>query len=200
MSTPPAVTPEQAEDAVRTLLRWAGDDPAREGLIDTPKRVTKAFREYFRGYAENPREILSRTFREVEGYDEMVVLRDIRFESHCEHHLAPFYGRVHVAYLPSSRVVGLSKLARLVDVFAKRLQIQEKMTAQIANTINEVLEPRGVAVVVEGVHMCMSSRGVRKHGSTMQTSCMLGGFRKDSRTREEFLSLIRMPSFHNQAG
>lgn len=191
---------EEAEAAVRTLLAYAGDDPTREGLHDTPKRVLKAYDEYFAGYADDPVEILSRTFEEVGGYDEMVILRDIRFESHCEHHLAPFYGRVHIAYIPKNRVVGLSKLARLVDVYAKRLQIQEKMTAQIAGTLDDVLAPRGVAVVVEGVHMCMSTRGVHKTGATMQTSRLLGLFRSDARTRQEFFDLIKIPSFHNAAG
>lgn len=193
-------TAQEAEAAVTTLLRWAGDDPAREGLVETPKRVLKAFNEYFAGYAQDPHAILSTTFEEVEGYDEMVVLKDIRFESHCEHHMAPFYGRAHVAYMPSKRVVGLSKLARLVDVYSKRLQIQEKMTAQIANTLNEVLQPRGVAVVVEAVHMCMSTRGVHKHGATMQTSRLLGLFRSDPRTRQEFFDLLKIPSFHNMNG
>lgn len=191
---------EEAQAAVRTLLRYAGDDPTREGLIDTPKRVLKAFNEYFAGYGTDPLAVLSTTFEEVGGYDEMVILRDIRFQSHCEHHLAPFYGRAHVAYIPGKRVVGLSKLARLVDVYSRRLQIQEKMTRQIADALMQVLEPRGVAVVVEGIHMCMSTRGVMKQGATMQTSCMLGTFRSDVRTRQEFLSLISTPSFHNSAG
>lgn len=189
-----------AAEAVRTLLAYAGDNPAREGLQETPRRVLKAFDEYFAGYDQDPHAILSTTFEEVEGYDEMVVLRDIRFESHCEHHLAPFYGRVHIAYLPHKRVVGLSKLARLVDVYSRRLQIQEKMTAQIANTLQDVLHPKGVAVVVEGVHMCMSTRGVHKTGATMQTSTLLGLFKSDPRTRQEFFNLITIPSFHNAAG
>jgi GTP cyclohydrolase I len=189
----PKPTREQAQEAVKTLLRWAGDDPAREGLIDTPRRVTKAFEEYFKGYETDPADVLARTFTEVEGYDEMVVLRNIDFESHCEHHLAPFIGRAHIAYLPACRVVGISKLARLVDVFAKRLQIQEKMTAQIANTLNEVLQPKGVGVVIEAQHFCMTMRGVHKHGTSMQTSHMLGRFRSDPKTRQEFLSLISMP-------
>lgn len=193
-------TRDQAEAAVRTLLAYAGDNPAREGLKDTPRRVINAYGEYFAGYAKDPRAILSTTFEEVGGYDEMITLRDIRFESHCEHHMAPFFGRVHIGYLPNNKVVGLSKLARLVDVFSKRLQIQEKMTSQIANTLNEVLQPKGVAVVVEAVHTCMSMRGAHKPGATMQTSCMLGMFRSDARTREEFLSLISTPSFHNAAG
>lgn len=190
---PPRPDREEVENAVRTLIRWAGDHPEREGLLDTPKRVTKAFAEYFKGYDSDPVEILSRTFKEVEGYDEMIVLRDINFESHCEHHLAPFYGRAHVAYLPDRKVVGISKLARLVDAYAKRLQIQEKMTAQIANTLNEVLQPKGVGVVIEAVHTCMTTRGVHKHGTSLQTSTMLGLFRTDPRTRQEFFNLISAP-------
>jgi len=185
-------TRAQAEDAVRTLISWAGDDPDREGLRDTPRRVVKSYDEFFKGYAVNPSPVLSRTFRDVEGYDEMIVLRDIVFESYCEHHMVPFTGRVHVAYIPGNRVVGISKLARLVDIFAKRLQIQEKLTAQIANTLNDVLKPRGVAVVVEATHMCMTTRGVHKPGTVMQTSHLLGSFRKDSRTRQEFFSLLKV--------
>jgi GTP cyclohydrolase I len=184
----------EAENAVRTLIRWAGDDPEREGLLDTPKRVAKAYSEFFAGYTVDPREILSRTFEEVEGYDEMVMLRDIEFESHCEHHMVPFTGKAHVAYLPSKKVVGISKLARLVDAYGKRLQIQEKMTAQIATALNEVLQPKGVAVVIEAVHQCMTSRGVHKHGSVMQTSHMIGRFREDARTRQEFFSLLSSPA------
>lgn len=191
-------TREEAEDAVRTLLRWAGDDPAREGLLDTPGRVVRAYGEWFRGYREDPQADLQRTFEEVEGYDEMVILRDIRFESYCEHHLAPIIGRAHVGYMPTSRVVGISKLARVVDSFAKRLQVQEKMTAQIANAIQEVLRPKGVAVVVEAEHQCMSTRGVHKHGVSMVTSTMLGVFRDDSTTRKEFLTMIGNPV--NRAG
>ena len=183
-------TRAQAEDAVRTLLRWAGDDPGREGLRGTPERVARAYEEYFAGYDEDPANLLQRTFSEVEGYDEMVVLRDIRFESHCEHHLAPIIGKVHIGYLPHHRVVGISKLARVVEVYAKRLQIQEKMTAQIANTIAEVLEPMGVAVVIESTHQCMTTRGIHKAGSSMVTSRMLGAFRDDPTTRREFLSMI----------
>jgi GTP cyclohydrolase I len=183
-------TREEAENAVRTLIRWAGEDPGREGLLDTPKRVVKAYSEFFAGYPVDPYEILSRTFQETEGYDEMVMLRDIEFESHCEHHMVPFTGKAHVAYLPRNKVVGISKLARLVDAYAKRLQIQEKMTAQIANALNEVLQPKGVAVVIEAVHQCMTSRGVHKHGSVMQTSHMLGRFREDARTRQEFFGLL----------
>ena len=182
---------EEAEGAVRTLLRWAGDDPDREGLVGTPERVVRAYEEFFTGYHDDPVEILQRTFEEVEGYDEMVLLRDIRFESHCEHHMAPILGRAHIAYLPDHRVVGISKLARLVQVYAKRLQIQEKMTAQIANTIQEVLQPLGVAVMIEASHQCMTTRGVYKPGAALATSRMLGAFRENAATRREFLSLIR---------
>ncbi|MEM1385699.1 MAG: GTP cyclohydrolase I FolE [Pseudomonadota bacterium] len=185
---------EEAEEAVRVLLRWAGDDPEREGLLDTPSRVVRAYKEWFKGYQEDPAEMLARTFEEVEGYDEMVVLRDIRYESYCEHHLAPIIGKAHVAYLPTDRVVGISKLARLVDAYAKRLQVQEKLTAQIANTLNDVLEPRGVAVVLEGEHHCMSTRGVHKPGVSMVTSTMLGEFRNDPRTRKEFMDIIGNPT------
>ena len=177
-------------DAVRTLLLWAGDDPDREGLRGTPDRVVRAYEQYFGGYEIDPQQVLERTFEEVEGYDEIVLLRDIRFESHCEHHVMPIIGRAHVAYLPNSRVVGISKLARVVDAYARRLQIQEKMTAQIANTIAEVLQPHGVAVVIEASHQCMTTRGVHKPGSTMITSRMLGRFRSDPRSRREVLSLI----------
>ncbi len=187
-------TREEAEQAVRTLLRWSGDNPDREGLLDTPGRVVRAYEEHFAGYREDPVEYLQRTFEEVSGYDEMVVLRDIRFESHCEHHMLPIIGRAHVAYLPRKRVVGISKLARLVDVYAKRLQIQEKMTAQIANTLNDVLTPNGVGVVIEAAHQCMTTRGVHKPGVTMVTSTMLGGFRDDAMTRREFLSIIHSPA------
>ncbi len=185
---------EDAEEAVRTLIQWAGDDPEREGLTDTPARVLQSYEEFFNGYAACPKSILERTFEETDGYDEMVLLRGIRFESHCEHHMAPIIGRAHVAYLPRRRVVGISKLARLVEIFAKRLQIQEKMTAQIANTIEEVLEPRGVAVVIEAVHHCMTTRGIHKPGAVMTTSRMLGGFRNDASTRREFLAMIAIPS------
>ncbi len=183
-----------AEEAVRTLLRWAGDDPEREGLLDTPARVARAFEEWFAGYQEEPMEFLERTFEEVEGYDEMVVLRDIRLESYCEHHLAPILGKIHIGYMPDKRVVGISKLARVADAYAKRLQIQEKLTAQIANCINEVLQPKGVAVVIEAEHQCMTTRGVHKHGVSMVTSTMLGAFRQGSDTRREFLSFIGNPS------
>ena len=186
----PAPDRAQAEDAVRTLLRWAGDDPSREGLVDTPARVARAFEEFFAGYREDPLEYLERTFEEVEGYDEMVVLRDIRLESYCEHHLAPILGKIHIGYLPESRVVGISKLARVAEAYAKRLQIQEKMTAQIANCIDDVLRPKGVAVVIEAEHQCMTTRGVHKPGVVMVTSRMLGAFRESSDTRREFLSFI----------
>jgi GTP cyclohydrolase I len=179
-----------AEEAVRTLIRWAGDDPTREGLVDTPARVARSYEEFFAGYLEDPVQILARTFSEVDGYDEMIVLSDIRFESHCEHHMVPIIGKAHVAYLPDHRVVGISKLSRLVDIYAKRLQIQEKMTVQIADTLNDVLQPRGVAVVIEAAHQCMTTRGVHKPGATMVTSRMLGAFRSDSATRREFLAMI----------
>jgi len=185
---------KEAEEAVRVLLRWAGDDPAREGLLDTPARVVRAYEEFFAGYALEPREILARTFSEVDGYDEMIVLKDIRFESYCEHHMVPIIGRAHVAYLPNHRVVGISKLARLGDAFAKRLQIQEKMTVQIADTLNEVLQPKGVGVILEASHQCMSTRGVHKAGVEMVTSRMLGTFRTDPSTRREFLSIVHGPT------
>ena len=181
---------DQAEEAVRTLLLWAGEDPGREGLVDTPKRVAYAYEDWFSGYKENPVRFLKRTFEEVDGYDEMIVLRDIEFESHCEHHMTPIIGRTHVGYLPSNKVVGISKLARVVDAFARRFQVQEKMTAQIANCIWDVLNPKGVGVVVEAEHQCMTTRGIHKSGVTMVTSQMLGSFRKDARTRAEFLHMI----------
>ncbi len=184
---------EQAEDAVRTLLRWAGDDPGREGLRETPARVVRSYEEFFQGYGMDPDDILKRTFEEIDGYDEMVLLKDIRFESHCEHHMAPIIGRAHIAYLPLHRVVGISKLARVVEVYAKRLQIQEKMTVQIAKSINDVLQPKGVAVVIEAAHQCMTTRGVHKPGVTMVTSRMVGAFRDDPSTRREFLSMIGSP-------
>ncbi len=189
-------TRDEAEAAVRTLLAWTGDDPTREGLLDTPKRVAKAFEEWFGGYDHDPEEYLTRTFEEVEGYDEMITLRDIRFESHCEHHLAPIIGRAHVAYLPTNKVVGISKLARVVETYAKRLQVQEKMTAQIANSIQKVLQPKGVAVVIEAAHQCMTTRGVHKTGVSMVTSTMLGEFRRNPLTRREFLSIIGNPASH----
>ncbi|HYD05757.1 MAG TPA: GTP cyclohydrolase I FolE [Reyranella sp.] len=182
-----------AEEAVRTLIRWAGDDPQREGLLETPARVARAYKEFFRGYGVDPEGVLKRTFEETDGYDEMIVLKDMRFESHCEHHMAAIIGRAHIAYLPSKRVVGISKLARLLDVYAKRLQIQEKLTAQIANTLNDVLQPRGVAVVIDASHQCMTTRGVHKPGTSMVTSRMLGAFRTDASTRREFLAFIGMP-------
>src|SRR5436305_602022 len=178
-------TREEALDAVRTLLRWAGDDPSREGLLGTPDRVVRSYEEFFSGYGVDPVALLQRTFEETDGYDEIVALKDIRFESHCEHHIAPIIGKVHVAYLPNRRVVGISKLARLVEVYAKRLQIQEKMTAQIANTLDEVLQPKGVAVVIEAAHQCMTTRGVHKPGVTMVTSRMLGAFRDDPLSRRD---------------
>jgi GTP cyclohydrolase I len=184
------VSQAAAEEAVRTLLAWAGENPRREGLVDTPKRVVEAYRDWFSGYAIDPREYLGRTFEEMAGYDELVVLRDIEFESHCEHHMAPIIGRAHVGYLPTNKVVGISKLARVVDVFARRFQVQEKMTAEIARCINDVLQPRGVGVVIEGVHECMTTRGVHKRGVSMITSKMLGTFRSDARTRNEFLTFI----------
>ena len=184
------VSRADAEDAVRTLLRWAGEDPQREGLLDTPRRVVKAYGEWFSGYALDPDEYLGRTFEEVAGYDEMIVLRDIEFESHCEHHMAPIIGRVHVGYLPAGKVVGISKLARVVDAYAKRFQVQEKMTAQIAGCIQRVLAPHGVGVVVDASHECMTTRGVHKRGVSMVTSTMLGSFREDARTRAEFLRFI----------
>jgi GTP cyclohydrolase I len=182
-----------AEEAVRTQIRWAGDDPAREGLRETPARVARAYKEFFSGYGVDPVQVLKRTFEETDGYDEMIVLKDMRFESHCEHHMAAIIGRAHIAYLPSKRVVGISKLARLLDVYAKRLQIQEKLTAQIANTLNDVLQPRGVAVVIDASHQCMTTRGVHKPGTSMITSRMLGAFRSDASTRREFLAFIGMP-------
>ena len=187
-------TRAEAEQAVRTLLRWIGDDPDREGLRSTPERVAKAYEDWFGGYREDPVEFLRRTFQEVEGYDEMIVLRDIRFESHCEHHMAPIIGKVHIGYLPDRKIVGISKLARVVETFARRLQVQEAMTAQIAHCIQGVLKPKGVGVVVEGTHQCMTTRGVRKHGVAMITSQLLGHFRSDPRTRNEFLTMIGRPN------
>ncbi len=181
---------DEAEAAIRTLIRWSGDDPDREGLQDTPARVARSYLEFFKGYNEDPVALLERTFEEVEGYDEIVLLRDIRLESHCEHHMVPIIGRAHVAYLPDRRVVGISKLARVVDAYAHRLQIQEKLTAQIANTINDVLAPRGTAVIIEAAHECMTTRGVHKTGVTMVTSRMLGAFRDDPTTRRELLAMV----------
>ena len=185
---------EEAERAARTLIRWAGDDPGREGLADTPARVVRSYEEFFNGYDACPNTLLERTFEETDGYDEIVLLRGIRFESHCEHHMAPIIGRAHVAYLPRHRVVGISTRARLVEIYAKRLQIQEKMTAQIANTIEEILEPHGVAVIIEAAHHCMTTRGIHKPGAVMTTSRMLGAFRNDASTRREFLAMIGNPS------
>jgi len=190
-------TRDEAEAAVRTLLRWIGDDPDREGLRGTPKRVVGAYEDWFGGYNDDPVEFLRRTFYEVDGYDEMVVLRDISFESHCEHHMAPITGKVHIGYLPDRKVVGISKLARVVETFSRRLQVQETMTAQIAHCIQDVLKPKGVGVVVEGVHQCMTTRGVRKQGVAMITSQLLGHFRSDSRTRAEFMNIIGR---HNTLG
>ena len=192
IAKPAPVDQAQAEDAVRILLRWAGEDPQREGLLDTPKRVADAYRDWFSGYAIDPAEYLGRTFEEVAGYDEMVLLRDIRFESHCEHHIAPIIGRVHIGYLPRRRVLGISKLVRLVDVYAKRMQVQEKMTAEIAGCLNAVLKPAGVGVVVEGAHECMTTRGVHRPDVTMVTSRMLGVFRTNFKTRQEFFAAIKL--------
>jgi GTP cyclohydrolase I len=187
---PAKVSRESAEEAVRVLLRWAGEDSAREGLIDTPKRVVNAYKDWFSGYATDPADYLRRTFEEVGGYDEMIVLRDISFESHCEHHMAPIIGRAHIGYLPTNKVVGISKLARVVEGYARRFQVQEKLTAQIATCINDVLKPRGVGVVIDAAHQCMTTRGVHKRGVSMITSRMTGVFRDDARTRAEFLQFI----------
>ena len=184
------ISEAEAMDAVKTLIRWAGDDPQREGLQETPKRVVKSYKDFFSGYQQEPREILSKKFKEVDGYDEIIVLKDIRLESHCEHHMVPFIGTAHVGYLPKKKVVGLSKLARLVEAFAKRLQIQEKLTAQIANAIDEVLPPKGVGVIIEASHLCVATRGIHKPESRMVTSRMLGTFRDDQATRKEFLELV----------
>ena len=188
----PAVTQAAAEEAVRTLLRWAGEDPRREGLLDTPRRVVEAYLDWFAGYQTDPSDYLRRTFEEVAGYDEMVVLRDIEFESHCEHHMAPIIGRAHVGYLPTNKIVGISKLARVVDAYARRFQVQEKMTAEIAQCINSVLKPRGVGVVIDARHECMTTRGVHKRGVSMVTSRMTGAFKTDPRTRTEFLRFINI--------
>jgi GTP cyclohydrolase IA len=184
------ITQQAAEDAVRTLLAWAGEDPSREGLLDTPKRVVEAYHDWFSGYTIDPSEYLRRTFKEVAGYDEMIVLRDIEFSSHCEHHMAPIIGRAHVGYLPTNKVVGISKLARVVEAYARRFQVQEKLTAQIAHCIEDVLKPRGVGVVIDATHQCMTTRGVHKPRVSMITSQMLGSFREDARTRAEFLQFI----------
>mgnify|MGYP006244169157 FL=1 len=183
---------EQVLKAVKTLIEWAGDDPTREGLVETPKRVLKAYNEFFSGYEMDPEEILEKTFEEVEGYDEMVIVKDIRVESHCEHHMVPIIGKAHIGYIPDKRVVGISKLARLVDVYAKRLQTQETMTAQIGQSIEKVLKPRGVAVVVDAAHQCMTTRGVHKMNSSTVTSCMKGIFRDKETTRSEFLNLVAL--------
>jgi GTP cyclohydrolase I len=186
-------TREEAEAAVTTLLKWIGDDPEREGLAATPARVARAYEDWFSGYREDPVEFLRRTFQEVDGYDEMIVLRDINFESHCEHHMAPIIDKVNIGYLPDRKVVGISKLARVVETFARRLQVQESMTSQIAHCIQDVLKPKGVGIIVEGQHQCMTTRGVRKHGVSMITSQLLGAFRSDPRTRSEFMSIIGRP-------
>ena len=187
-------TREEAEAAVRTMLAWAGDNPDREGLVETPKRVVRAYEQFFAGYEMDPKEVLSKVFEEVEGYDEMVIVKDIRVESHCEHHIVPILGKAHVGYLPNKRIVGISKLARVVDIFGKRLQTQEVMTAQIANVINEVLEPKGVAVVMNAKHQCMTTRGVHKPESSTITSTMLGAFRENPDTRAEFMNIIKTSS------
>jgi GTP cyclohydrolase I len=192
--SPDRPTRQDAENAVRTLIRWAGENPDREGLAATPSRVVRAYEEWFAGYSDDPRELLQRTFQEVAGYDEIVLLRDVRFESHCEHHMAPIIGKAHIGYLPRNRVVGISKLARLVDVYAKRMQIQERLTAEIASSIESVLKPHGVAVVIEAAHQCMTTRGVHKSDVTMVTSRMLGVFRTQPQTRQEFLSAINLRS------
>ncbi len=186
---------KEVHEAVRKLLLWAGDDPDREGLVGTPDRVARAYKEFFAGYEQDPEEILRTTFEEVEGYDEMVLVKDIGVESHCEHHMVPIIGRAHIAYIPNNRVVGISKLARVVDIFAKRLQIQEKMTAQIANAIENVLKPKGIAVVIDASHQCMTTRGVNKPESSTVTSSMRGVFKDNPRTRNEFLSFINLPKF-----
>ena len=186
-------TREEVEKAVRTLIEWTGDNPDREGLIETPKRVAKAYEEFFDGYNQDPEEILRKTFEEVEGYDEMVIVKDIRLESHCEHHIVPILGRAHIGYIPNKRVVGISKLARIVDVFGKRLQTQETMTSQIANTIQKVLDPKGVAVVIDAGHQCMTTRGVHKPESSTVTSAMKGIFKDNAVTRNEFLSFVNLP-------
>ena len=186
-------TRDQAEKAVKTLIEWAGDNPDREGLVETPKRVVKAYEQFFEGYNQDPEEILTKTFEEVEGYDEMVIVKDIRLESHCEHHIVPILGKAHIGYIPNNRVVGISKLARIVDVFGKRLQTQETMTSQIANVIQKVLDPKGVAVVIDASHQCMTTRGVHKPESSTVTSSMKGVFKENAVTRNEFLSFVTLP-------
>ena len=188
----PKPTREEAEAAVKTLISWAGDNPNREGLVETPKRVVKSYEEFYSGYNQDPEEILSKVFEEVEGYDEIIIVKDIRLESHCEHHMVPILGKAHVAYIPDQRVVGISKLARVVDLYAKRLQTQETMTAQIADTIDRVLKPRGVAIVIDAAHQCMSSRGVHKTETSTVTSRMLGAFRENPKSRMEFMNLIAL--------
>lgn len=188
------ITRQEAEEAVKTLIRWAGDNPDREGLVDTPNRVVKSFEEFFSGYKEDPKGVLSRTFEEVGGYKEIVLLRDIRFESHCEHHMVPIIGKAHVAYLPRQHIVGISKLARVVEIFSKRLQIQERMTSEIASTIQEILQPRGVAVIIEASHQCMTTRGVHNTGVSMITSKMLGIFRDEPAIRTELLTMLNRPT------
>ncbi len=190
-------TREEAHAAVKTLIAWAGDNPEREGLLDTPKRVVKAYEEFFAGYAEDPKKVLSKTFEEVEDYDEMVLLKNMRFESHCEHHMVPIIGVAHIAYIPEKRVVGISKLARLLDIYAKRLQTQETMTAQIADAINDTLQPKGVAVIIDAAHQCMTTRGVHKSETTTITSRLHGLFKSDARTRQEFMTLIASPAIGN---
>lgn len=185
-------TRQQAEQAVRTLISWAGDDPNREGLLETPKRVVKAYEEFFAGYQEDPREILGKTFEEVEGYEDIVLLKDMRVESHCEHHMVPIIGKAHIAYIPDKKVVGISKIARLLDVFSKRLQTQETMTSQIANTIQEVLQPKGVAVLIDAKHQCMTTRGVHKINTTTITKTMLGHFKTDSNIENKFFTMISL--------
>ena len=197
MKKPSRPSRDEAEAAFKTIILWAGDDPARDGLLETPARVARAFEEFFKGYNDDPEAILQKTFEEIEGYDEMIVLRGIRFESHCEHHMAPIIGRAWVAYIPKGRVVGISKLARVVDAYAKRLQIQEKMTSQIANIIQQVLQPEGVGVVIKAEHHCMTTRGVHKHGTDMVTSRMLGAFRDNPMTRQEFLAMVTDELEHN---
>jgi GTP cyclohydrolase I len=197
MSVRPSL--QEVEAAVRTLLRWAGDDPAREGLLDTPNRVARAYEEFFAGYGQDPQAVLAATFEEADDYDDVVLVRHIRFESHCEHHLVPIIGQAHIAYLPSQRVVGLSKLARVVDIFAKRLQIQERLTSQIARTVFDVLQPRGLAVVVEAQHMCMTTRGAYKPGSTTVTQRLLGQYRTDAQARQEVLAAIHAPTLSGYA-
>ncbi|GLH79852.1 GTP cyclohydrolase 1 [Bradyrhizobium sp. SSBR45G] len=187
---PVGVTQDDVEDAIRTILTWIGEDPSREGLLETPARVARAYKSYFAGYDQNPEDYLRKTFEETAGYDEMVLLRNIPFQSHCEHHMAPIIGRAWVGYVPRSRVVGISKLARVVEAYASRLQIQERMTAEIANIIDEVLQPQGVAVVIKAAHHCISSRGVKKHGVDLTTSRMLGCFRNDPMSRQEFLAMV----------